>query len=198
MKPKHTLAPILSAAAFAALACSLTPTGPEVDDTFVETAVAGTLAAEQTESAVAQLPSEEPTFTSVPIPTLTPTSQPPLDVFAPDPLGAQFTGLIFDFNTCYDFDIYSPAPSGDPAVDICLDANGTLDPQNGATISGYVTFTPPSKNHCIGERLSPDLVAPNSDLYMCLQTNAGSYGFFVLREFQYQINRLIFDLYLFP
>ena len=51
---------------------------------------------------------------------------------------------------------------------------------------------------CMSPDLLPDPIAPNSDLYLCLQTSEGTYGFFVMRDFQYTLDRLIFDLYLFP
>lgn len=188
------------------LACSLNPTpAPEATATqdqqaIIETSVAATVAAQPTEE-----PAPIPTDTSEPAvePTAAPTAEPteeptPEDVVAPNPLGPGYTGLIFDFDTCYDFDTYQPSPAGGPATDACLDQYGALSFYNGALMSGYATFDPPTRNECMASALAPDYLAPNSDLYLCLQTSEGSYGFFVERAFQLDLNRFIFDLYIFP
>ena len=60
-------------------------------------------------------------------------------------------------------------------------------------IRSYYEF-PPTRNECIASALAPDNLAPNSDLYLCLQTSEGSYGFFVEREFLLDLNRFTFDL----
>ena len=162
------------------LACSLNPTpaAPTEDpDAVIQTAVAATTAAQQNGQAAATPPTQAP----APLPSDTPgtTQEPtPEDVAAPNPLGPGNTGLIFGFDTCYDFDTYLPAPAGSASVDACLDQYGTLSFYNGALMSGYATFDPPTRNACIASALSPDDLAPNSDLYLCLQTSEGRYGFF--------------------
>ncbi len=75
---------------------------------------------------------------------------------------------------------------------------GLLEPENGGLISGYAPLNPPSKGYCINPNLLPDPVAIQTDLYLCIQTNMGTYGFFVAREYQMDLARVIFDLYLFP
>lgn len=187
------------------LACSLSPTPvpeptvTEDQQAIIETSVAATVAAQPTEAPAEPVPTEEPAPTSTLEPTAEPTADPtPGDVVAPDPLGPAYTGLIFDFGTCYDFDTYQPAPEGDASVDACLDIYGTLSFYNGARMSGYATFEAPTRNECMASALEPNNLAPNSDLYLCLQTSEGSYGFFVEREFQLDLNRFTFDLYIFP
>lgn len=185
------------------LACSLNPTPvPEPTATedrqaIIETSVAATLAAQPTEVPPTDEPAPAPTDTLEP--TAEPTEEPtPGDVVAPDPLGPGYTGLIFDFGTCYDFDTYQPVPEGDASVDACLNPYGMLSFYNGALMSGYATFDPPTRNDCMASALSPGDLAPNSDLYLCLQTSLGSYGFFVERDLQLDQNRFTFDLYIFP
>ncbi len=182
----------------AGLACSLTPATPTPDNSSaIDTAVAQTIAAEPaapTETSAPEAPAATDT-SAPPEPTAAPT-----DVYAPDPLTPGYTGLIFDFGTCYDFDAYQPASPAGAGTDACLDANGLLTPQNGALMNGYVTFEAPSKNECIADNgnLLPDPIAPNSDLYMCLRTDQGSYGFMVMREYQLELERFTFDMYIFP
>ncbi|MEJ2757070.1 MAG: hypothetical protein P8046_01185 [Anaerolineales bacterium] len=200
MSASHKLVVLFLAVLGLSLACSLnpTPTVPTEDnEAVIQTAVAATTTAQQTEQAAANPPTEAPS--PQPSDTPEPTQEPtPADVTAPNPLGPEYTGLIFDFDTCYDFDTYQPAPVGAASVDACLDQYGTLSFYNGARMSGYATFDPPSRNECIASALAPDNLAPNSDLYLCLQTSEGSYGFFVEREFQLDMSRFMFDLYLFP
>lgn len=177
---------------FLGAGCDLsTPTTPTPDGGAIATSVAETLIANQP-------PTAEPTTE----PTAEPTSEPTVDpntVYAPDPLGPGFTGLIFDFGACYDFDTYLPVANNDPECDVLLDANGVLTPQNGALINGAdVSFDAPSKGECMTSDLLPDQLAPLSDLYLCFQTSQGVYGFFVQRDYQLDLDRLVFDMYLFP
>lgn len=192
MSPTHKWMALFFVLLALSLACSLNPAPAPTEDTqpIIDTA-------RQTEQAGASTPTTEP----APLPTeiLAPTAEPtPEDISAPNPLGPGYTGLIFDFGTCYDFDTYQPVDAADPAVDACLDQYGTLSFYNGALMSGYATFDPPTRNECMASALAPDNLAPNSDLYLCLQTSAGHYGFFVERAFQLDLNRFTFDLYIFP
>jgi len=188
MKPKISLILIVLIAAGLACTFNPAPAEPTIDEIAVATSVAATTAAQLTLNAPA------PTNTT-PAATDTPD---PNTIYAPDPLGPAYTGLIWDFGTCYDFDAYMPAAAEDPATDACLNASGVITPQNGALMSGQAPMEAPSKGYCINPSLLPDPIAPNSDLYLCLQTNQGVYGFFVMRQYQIDLNRLTFDMYLFP
>jgi len=174
--------------------CDLSTPEPTPDSGAIATSVAETLAASQPPTQ----PPAEPTVE----PTAEPTAAPTVDhytIFAPAPLGPAYTGLIFDYNACYDFDSYQPVDAADPECDFQMDQFGTLSPQNGALINGSnVSFDPPSKGECIDSNLLPDLLATQTDLYLCFQTTQGSYGFFVGRDLQMDLDRLIFDLYIFP
>lgn len=170
------------------LACSLSPQPPEVNQDEVATLVEATISAQQTLNV-------SPEETQQPPPTSTPD---PNNILAPDPLPAQFTGLIFEAGTCYDFDTFLPVADGDPARDICMLQFGMLEPQNGGLMSGHAPMEPPSKGYCINPNLLPDPIAVQTDLYLCFQTNLGTYGFFVAREYQINLDRVIFDMYLFP
>jgi len=119
------------------------------------------------------------------------------DAYAPDPLGPAWSGMAFSKNTCYDLDVLFTA--SDATVDVCLDSNVLLTPQNGATFSGYAELSPPSLNTCKAKTLTADPIAPNSDLYMCFQTNLGKNGFFVMRDDQMlSSGYIVFDAYVFP
>ena len=197
MKSNPRLGLILIVLVLLTLACDLSPATPEptLDENAVATSVAATMAAEQTLNAPP--PTDETIIPTDPLagPTDTPD---PNTVYAPDPLPVQYTGLIWDFGTCYDFDTFLSSPAEDPTTDACLNTNALITPQNGALMSGHAPLNPPSKGYCMSPDLLPDPIAPNSDLYLCLQTSEGTYGFFVMRDFQYTLDRLIFDLYLFP
>ncbi|MFN2144181.1 MAG: hypothetical protein ACK2T7_02460 [Anaerolineales bacterium] len=173
-----------------ALACSTTP--PEMesipDPESLSTIVAATAAAIMAEN----VPS---TPTPGPLPTNTPD---PYSIYAPDPLPVNYTGLIFEEGECYNLDSYQPVAGNDTERDICMHTFGLLEPENGGRISGYATQDPPSKGYCNTPDLLPDPVAVQTDLYLCIQTGRGLIGFFVAREYQMDLNRVIFDLYLFP
>jgi hypothetical protein len=173
-----------------ALACETTPQpGPTPDLDAMATSVEQTIEAQLTQNA--PLPSDTPEL----LPTDTPD---PDSIYAPDPLPANFTGLIIEEGDCYDFDTYQPVGTGDATRDICMHTYALLEPENGGLISGIAPMDPPSKGYCISPDLLPDPVAVQTDLYLCIQTNTGTYGFFVAREYQMELNRVIFDLYLFP
>ena len=119
------------------------------------------------------------------------------DAYAPDPLGPAWSGMAFSRDTCYDLDVLFTA--SDVTVDVCLDGNVLLTPQNGAAFSGYAELSPPSLNTCKAKTLTADPIAPNSGLYMCFQTNLGKYGFFVMRDDQLlSSGYIVFDAYVFP
>jgi hypothetical protein len=116
------------------------------------------------------------------------------DVYAPNPLGPLFSSMWISNGMCYDMDILFHTT--DASCDVLLDNSSTLVPKNGGLFSGYATLTPPSLNQCKAAQLSPDPIAPNSDLYMCFKTNLGKYGFFVARKIQ--TGGIEFDAYVFP
>jgi hypothetical protein len=184
-----------------ALACSLTPQEPTPDQNALATLVEATTSAQLTQNAPSPdtpepgTPAPPPTDTPEPVPTDTPD---PNTIYAPDPLPAAYTGLIFEEGSCYNFDTYQPVSTGDASRDICMHTYGLLEPENGGLISGHAPQDPPSKGYCISPDLLPDPVAIQTDLYLCIQTNQGTYGFFVARAYQMDLARVIFDLYLFP
>lgn len=190
MKPTTRLLLFTLALMALALACDLSPapTEPTLDENAVATSVQATSNAQMTANAPAATD-------TVPAPTETPD---PNTIFAPNPLPAQYTGLIWEYSTCYDFDTFQPVYAADPSADACLAQNPLMTPQNGALMSGQAPLNPPSKGYCINPNLLPDPIAVQTDLYLCLQTNQGVYGFFVAREYQNDLNRIVFDLYLFP
>ena len=188
MKSRPKILLLVSMIIALALACSLSPQEPEAEQDEVATLVAATLSAQPTLNA-------PPTETPLPVPTDTPDID---NIYAPDPLPVQYTGLIFEAGTCYDFDTYQPVPAEDPTRDICMLQFGLLEPQNGGLMSGHAPMEPPSKGYCLNPNLLPDPIAVQTDLYLCFQTNLGVYGFFVAREYQISLDRVIFDMYLFP
>ena len=65
-------------------------------------------------------------------PTPTPA---PADVYAPDPLGPEFSSMWFPLGSCYDMDM--PYDTNNDACDLVLEYNGILVPVNGGLGSGY-------------------------------------------------------------
>jgi len=140
-------------------------------------------------------PTEVPPTAVVPT-AIPPTATPP-DAFAPDPLGPAWSSMAFNSGTCYDMDVLFTA--ADATSDVCLDANVILSPQNGATFSGHAFLSAPSLNQCRAAALTADPLAPITDAYSCFQTNAGSFGFFVMRDDQMLASGyIVFDAYIFP
>ena len=134
-----------------------------------------------------------------PIVTEEPSPTPePADIYTPNPLGPEFSGMWIAVGTCYDMDILYTSEG--EACDLVLEQDGLLFPVYGALLSGYAFDTEPDLVKCI-EVISiiqnDDPVAVQSDLYMCFLTNAGRYGFFVARQIDIQ-NGIAFDAYLFP
>jgi hypothetical protein len=179
-----------------ALACSLNPQESTSEEDAIAKMVEVTTSAQLTLNA---LPADTPiplaTDTPIPLPMDTPD---PDSIFAPDPLGPAYTGLIFEEGACYDFDTYLSVATGDATRDICMHTFGLLEPENGGLISGHAPMEPPSLGYCISPNLLSDPVAVQTDLYLCIQTNQGVYGYFVAREYQMDLDRVIFDMYLFP
>lgn len=191
---KITLVLCLFALLVPAIACDISAPEPTPDPNAIATSVAETMAANQPSTQAPADPTPEPTAE----PTAEPTED-PYNVFAPDPLGAAYTGLIFENNACYDLDSLQPVDASNPECDLLMSQFGAVLPQNGALINGSnVSFDPPSKGECMDSDLLPDLLATQTDLYLCFQTSHGSYGFFVGRDLQMEQERLIFDMYIFP
>jgi len=199
------------------LACKFSGPSPQEDQSAFNTAVAQTSQAQfiqMTMQAQSASPTQPPTTApptvdaptspsptqpspTSPPPTVPPPTNTPTDVYAPDPLGPAWSGMAFNSGTCYDLDVLFTA--SDATADVCLDANVVLTPQNGAKFSGNGFMNPPSLNDCKSVTLTGDQLAPITDAYLCFQTNAGSYGFFVMRDDQMlSSGYIVFDAYIFP
>lgn len=140
---------------------------------FLQTSVAGTVAAMAT-------PTSEATAT--PEATTTETATPTPNEFAPDPLPASHTGVNLTAGDCFDFDNGQvTAPNG--SCDMWAVEGALIRPMNGASISGYVTMTAPSRNDCVAGQYEPGDLAIQTDLYMCFITNDGAVGFVVARSY---------------
>jgi len=215
MKKNHQITFLVAIVLIITLGCNISGTPQGDDQSAFSTAVAQTSQAQfiqmtmQAGTSPAAPTAIQPTVPqptaipptaippTVPAPTAVPPTAPPPDVFAPDPLGPAWSGMAFNSGTCYDLDVLFTA--ADATVDVCLDNNVLMTPMNGSTFSGYADLSPPSLNTCRAKAFSADPIAPNSDLYMCFQTNAGSYGFFVMRDDQMlSSGYIVFDAYLFP
>lgn len=197
------------------LACIITGPPPQDDQSTFNTAVAQTSQAKFIQMTLqaqtspipptgipptAVAPSAIPP-TDVPptamVPTAIPPTATPPDAFAPNPLGPAWSSMAFNGGTCYDMDVLFTA--ADATADVCLDGNVILSPQNGATFSGHAFLSAPSLNQCRAAALTADPLAPITDAYLCFQTNAGSYGFFVMRDDQMLASGyIVFDAYIFP
>jgi len=187
------------------LACNISGPPPQDNQTAFETVVAQTSQAEfvqmtmQAQTSPAH-PTQYPPTAQPPTlspPTAAPPTAAPTDVYALDPLGPAWSSMVFNGGTCYDLDVLFTA--SDATADVCLDNNVLLTPTNGGIFSGYAELSPPSLNTCKAKTLNADPIAPNSDLYMCFQTNLGRYGFFVMRDDQMLTSGyIVFDAYVFP
>jgi len=209
MNAQHRVILFLTVLLLAGLACTLPATEPQAepaaeDPALFNTAVAltaaslsgsGSSAAPAQETAVVpQIPAARSTSITA---AATAPENAGGDVYAPDPLGPVWSGLWFASRTCYDLDALHPAEDG--SCDVMLDGNGILTPENGALMSGDGYTAAPSLNTCRSASLSPDALAPLTDLYLCFQTNSGSHGFFVLRDDQLAAaGGFMIDAYLFP
>lgn len=199
MKPTHRLLIILLTLLALILACDLSPAPSEPaanNEAVVATSVAETVVANKTLTALVPTDTSPPPTDTVSVPTDTPD---PFTVFMPVPIPAPYTGLVWDAGTCYDYDTLQQVASSDSTADACLDANSVITPENGGLMSGRAPFDPPSLGYCLNEsNLLPDMVAPQTDLYLCVQTNLGAVGVLVGRDFDFNQDRMTFDLYLFP
>ena len=218
---------LLAFIALVSLACTVsgtenpTPT-LDVSDIVEQTLAAYTAAAAQTQVAesgtqaaqtlaaytqLAQTPLPSPSETPPPPPqaTETPVPPPPTNTLppppqenAPDPLPAMNTGIILDNGQCFNFD-NGQITTPDAQCDVWLMDNGAFRQLNGAQISGYVTFDPPTRSHCASARYEPGDLAVQTDLYMCVTTNEGQYGFIVVRDYRGGIpaTGIVFDYWVF-
>jgi len=197
------------------------PTLPASPTADVNSIVAQTLAAYTVEAALTQAvqpptvtlppptepppppdtPTATPTTTQVvtpPPPPVTATSTP--EEVAPDPLPMTHTGVILNVGECFDFDT-GQVSLPDQRCDLWLDANINLHEINGALLSGYATFEPPSRSHCATARHDPgyDVSAVQTDLYMCVTSSEGRLGFMVAREYRGSVpyTGIVFDYWVF-
>lgn len=131
---------------------------------------------------------------SAPPSTPTPASPSQADAFAPDPLGAAWTGFWIAQGECYDLDLFSAI--NDATCDLSLDANNTFTPQNGGTFDASPYQEAPSLNTCKSAALGLASMNAAQITYVCFKTNAGRYGFFIPREVQ--AGGVVFYAYLFP
>ena len=209
MGNRKTLSLVLAIVFAMTLACNISGPATQDSQAAFDTAVAQTSQAQFVEMTMQSQSSPlSPTVappTAAPPTAEPPTTEPPTiapptasaDSFAPDPLGPGWSSMAFNGGTCYDLDVLFTA--NDATADVCLDNNVLMTPLNGATFSGNAELTPPSLNTCKAKNLNADPIAPNSDLYMCFQTNLGSYGFFVMRDDQMLASGyIVFDAYVFP
>jgi hypothetical protein len=130
-----------------------------------------------------------------------PTDTTPPDATAPSPLPVSNTGIILNEGECYDLDNGSAPYVLDGDCDILLVSILTLQPQNGAQLSGYADLSAPSLATCMGKAFDAGDLAPNTDLYICFLSDEGHYGFIVQRPdgapFDVSSHRLVFDWWLY-
>lgn len=198
MKKNHLIwISVFISLCMAGLACASgtpTPDDAEVERIVLLTSLAHAEAQLTLDAADSPPATSEATLPATVAPSATSTIME--DVIAPVPLGPAWSSMAFSRDTCYDMDVLFTAD--DAAADFCLDGNVILTAVNGAVISGNATLTPPSMLDCRAADLRADPVAPNTDLYICFQTNAGSYGFFVMRADQMLSDGyIVFDAYVF-
>lgn len=124
----------------------------------------------------------------------TPASPLQADSFAPDPLGAAWTGFWIAQGECYDLDLFSAV--NDATCDLRLEADNTFTPQNGAAFEAAFYQTAPSLGTCKSASFSGSPINALNTTYVCFQTNTGKYGFLLPREIQ--AGGIVFDAYLFP
>jgi hypothetical protein len=208
-----------------ALACIASPTPPPTAD--LAAIVAQTLAAYASQTAAAGLVSEAvhtsaaetvaaaltqsalpPSVTPTPpapsgdegTPTPAPTESAAPSEFAPDPLPATHTGVIFNNGECFDFDSGQVVAAPDDECDVWLAEPALFRQVNGAQLSGYVTREPPSRGHCLGATYDATEKAVQTDLYYCFITTEGGPGFVVPRSYRGGIpfTGIVFDYWLFP
>ena len=197
------------------LSCSISGTSTptiDVDEIVQQTLAAHTAAAAQTQvsaagtqaaqtlaayTQLAQTPITQPSDVP-PQATDTPSPPPTPQENAPNPLPAMNTGIILDNGSCFNFD-NGQVSAPDAQCDAWLMDNGLLRQMNGAKISGYVTFEPPTRSDCASARYDPNDLAMQTDLYMCITSNEGLYGFMVVREYRGGVpsTGIVFDYWVF-
>jgi hypothetical protein len=144
--------------------------------------------------------------TNTPQPTIAPSATSTIflsptpqlaDMFAPNPLGPGYTGVIFKVGDCFDMDLWGMVH--DHRCDFRLDANLIVTPVNDALISNHGRQAAPSLHTCQADQLLANPVAPNTNIYLCVRTNLGIYGFFVQRQDTPFADgpRMIFDYWIF-
>jgi hypothetical protein len=155
---------------------------------------APTTAVPATENPPAVQTTAAPSHTSTSLPSPTPELA---DLFAPNNLPPGYTGVIFKVGDCFDMDLWGMVH--DARCDLRLDANLIVTPLNGALISGHGRLAAPSLHACQADPLLANHLAPNSNIYLCVRTNQGAYGFFVQRPDTpfAEGPRMIFDYWLF-
>jgi hypothetical protein len=177
------------------LACLSTPSpAPTIDVNQLVTQTFAALTANAPTATVAPLePSLTPTVVLTDIPTV------PVDATAPSPLPVTHTGIILNAGDCFDFDTGAVTPLN-ASCDMYMAEGALIRQTNGAQISGYVTFEPPSRSDCIAGRYEPGDLAAQTDLYMCFKSNNGGTGFVVVREYRpgIPIPGIVVDYWLFP
>lgn len=147
-----------------AIAQTLTAMAPTIDSNAVLTQAAATVETVLTQNAPA---------VSTPLPVEA----------APDPLPASTTGVILNNGECFDFDT-GQVTVLDAQCDVWLVESALFRQVNGAQLSGYATFLPPTRSQCLGGRYEPGDLAIQTDLYLCLITNQGFPGFVVARSYR--------------
>ena len=185
----------------ASLACGLsTPTSTPAPTLDLNAIVSSTLAAYTLEAALTQIaiPSLTP---SLPLPSE--TALPPVFTStpmenAPDPLPAFNTGQILNNGECFNFD-NGQVSLPDTQCDVWLAEPALFRKVNASQLSGYVTFEPPSRTHCLEGRYEPGDLAIQTDLFMCFITSEGYPGFIVARDYLGGIpsTGIVFDYWVF-
>jgi hypothetical protein len=141
---------------------------------------------------ISTLPVIAPPPTPTPKPTATPVEN------APDPLPADHTGIVMNIGQCFNFDT-GQVTTPDAQCDLYLASHVVFQNRNGAKISGYTTFTAPTRSHCLSAKYEPGDLAVQTDLYMCEITSQGQPGFIVVRAYLGSIpfTGIVFDYWVF-
>ena len=118
-----------------------------------------------------------------------PASLAPGDRTAPPTLPRGHVNVIVHEGDCFDLDAWAITPVAPGATakmpsgcDLHLNDSLFLEPVNGAVIAAKGRKTKPTLFDCQAADLGATLVAPDLDSYLCLRTNARTYGFVVERE----------------
>ena len=177
MKTKH-VALIALVAALALAACS-----PD-QQAALGTAVAETLTLQALLTAAAPATdTPPPPDTPIPSDTPAPSATPTPGGVAPDPLPATHTGIALNIGECFDFDSGQIVAADAASCDMWLKDSILIEQMKGSQISGYVTFTAPTKSDCQAALFDPNDLAIQTDLHMCFITADGTVGFVVARSY---------------